>query len=293
MMSIIIFPHRLFWMILWAVTVPVLSAFPFIVKYLSPSTHHRVPRIVWRKWFHFVAVTSFLIASTTDGSFMALAWCGALALSALIEVGRIYEVPPFDKLTPLLESVTDDRDSIVLRTHWYLMLGCALPVIFFHRSVYFWSDNPHWLVYSAVRILPGLGCLGVGDALSAVVGTVYGGSAKAKWASLFGENSKVLLENAVIKKKSRVGTLYGGFLLTFGIVALCIYAARLVADKMLGLPFNLESKLLIFNDVKQTVLFWIKCALVLGFGSVFETVSGGVDNLEVPLLSLAVTFLLF
>jgi hypothetical protein len=135
--SVITIPIRVFWILVWLVSVPLLSALPFIVKSLAPSLHHKVPRIVWRKWFHFVAVVSFLVTSMTDGSFMALAWSGALALTAMIELGRICEVPPFDKLTPLLESVTDDRDSIVLRTHWYLMLGCALPVLFFHRAIYF------------------------------------------------------------------------------------------------------------------------------------------------------------
>lgn len=229
----------------------------------------------------------------TDGSFMALAWSGALALSAIVEVGRICEVPPFSKLTPLLESVTDDRDSIVLRTHWYLMLGCALPVIFFHRCIYFWADSPHWLIYAASRILPGLGCLGVGDALSAVCGTLYGRHTSKKWAALFTPESEIVRQNPVLTKKSRVGTIFGGFCLTLAVSAFCIYSARLVADRMAGLPFTLENKFLIYGDVWMTLAFWTKAATLIGFGAAFETVSGGVDNLEVPLLSLAVTFLLF
>ena len=289
-------PLRVIWILIWATTLPFLAAFPFISNFISPSFHKSVPRIVWRKWFHFVAVLSFLVASMTDGSFMSLAWCGALALSALIEVGRICDVPLLNKLTPLLESVTDDRDSVVLRTHWYLMLGCALPVIFFHRCVYFWADSPHWLIYAACRILPGLGCLGVGDALSAVCGTIYGKHPSKKWSALFRggmENNETIRKNPVLTKKSRVGTIFGGFFLTLIVCGVCIYAARLVADRMAGLPFTLENKFWIYGDIWTTVLFWLKTAIVLGFGSAFETVSGGVDNLEVPLLSLAVTFLLF
>ena len=99
--------------------------------------------------------------------------------------------------------------------------------------------------------------------------------------------------NPVLTKKSRVGTVFGGFFLTLIISAFCMYCARFVADKMAGLPFTLENKFWIYGDLWTTVVFWLKAAAVVGFGSAFETVSGGVDNLEVPLLSLAVTFLLF
>lgn len=323
---------RMIWIGVFLVAIPLLSSLPFVISKLAPRWHRTsVPRIVWRKWFHFVAVAVFTFPTFVDPRFMSMAWMGALALAALVELARFRCVPPFASLTPLLESVTDDRDALVIRTHWYLMLGCAIPVIVTQRTAFFWShageSDVHWLAVAALRIVPGLGCLGVGDALSAIIGTVMGRSATAKWAVLFNPAgfyssaqessspseaasrsvaspsssmpaSALVRNNPVLEKKSIVGTLLGGFVITFFVVVGMFVASRLAADRFVlsapPAPVSVGATFfLVKRSVWETAKLFAKLAAVLGYGALYETVAGGVDNLELPLAAMVLSFVIW
>ena len=89
---------------------------------------------------------------------MLLAEC-----TRVLRVFRIHEI-----LSRYMLSFTDERDmGTIVLSHFYLLVGCAIPI---------------WLVPRSVEnVLPasaGILSVGVGDAIAAVVGTFYG---KTKW----------------------------------------------------------------------------------------------------------------
>ena len=137
----------------------------------------QVPKIIYRKFFHIMAVIMFVPVTIQRPLFMCLSYAIAICLFLLIESFRVqfiteYEVNSIAKtLHFYIKQFTDSRDSgTFILTHIYLLIGCMIPTcveIFSHEK----TINYH-------RILSGVLILGIGDTMASVIGFTFG---KTKW----------------------------------------------------------------------------------------------------------------
>eukprot|EP00753_Platysulcus_tardus_P006937 PLAT14706.1.p2 GENE.PLAT14706.1~~PLAT14706.1.p2 ORF type:complete len:285 (+),score=155.12 PLAT14706.1:176-1030(+) len=123
-----------------------------------------VRRILLRKYFHALAVLMFLPGTLLAPQLMAVAYAGAFAVVAAVEVVRLAQLRGNRALCAWLAPYVDERDGgAVILTHLYLLLGCALPM---------------WLTGSAAHdllALAGVSVLGVGDACASLFGIALRG----------------------------------------------------------------------------------------------------------------------
>ncbi|KAL9658656.1 hypothetical protein ABK040_006192 [Willaertia magna] len=144
---------------------------------LFNNSNIKIPKIVYRKFFHLIAVVMFVPCSIERPLFMCLSYAIAICLFLLIESFRVqfilqHESNYFAKtLHFYLKQFTDSRDSgTFILTHIYLLIGCMLPTcveIFSHET----TINYH-------RLLSGVLILGIGDTMASVIGYYFG---KRKW----------------------------------------------------------------------------------------------------------------
>ncbi|KAJ1638830.1 hypothetical protein T492DRAFT_857737 [Pavlovales sp. CCMP2436] len=138
----------------------------------------RMPLIIVRKLYHFLAVLLFIPAMLVEKQLMRIAFAGALSLFLALEYVRMAGADPLARLlVEFLARYTDARDAgPLITTHIYLLLGCALPVLFTPSSAP-WVDSTS----SPSAVLPpmaGILALGVGDSMASYVGTRFG---RTRW----------------------------------------------------------------------------------------------------------------
>jgi len=146
-----------------------------------------LPKIIQRKYFHYLATFMFTPVLLWDPQVLQVAFPIALGLLCLLEMLRLSTAAPRSirgALTTFLSRFADERDQGVIRTHVYLLLGCAAPMML--RM----SD-----VFSGVAIL------GVGDSTAACLGTFFG---RHKWGNVWGFRGRLPLMCA---RRSVEGTL--------------------------------------------------------------------------------------
>ncbi|KAG2373419.1 hypothetical protein C9374_012158 [Naegleria lovaniensis] len=137
----------------------------------------RVPKIIYRKFFHIMAVVMFVPCTIQKPLFMCLSYAVAVCLFLLIESFRVQFITEHDNnrlakaLHFYIKQFTDSRDSgTFILTHIYLLIGCMIPTcveIFSHET----TINYH-------RTLSGVLILGIGDTMASIVGFNFG---KTKW----------------------------------------------------------------------------------------------------------------
>eukprot|EP00760_Papus_ankaliazontas_P019009 PhM_4_TR17821/c0_g1_i1/m.63664/K00902/E2.7.1.108; dolichol kinase len=133
----------------------------------SLAIPERVPRIVRRKWFHYLAAFMFTAAlAPSEVGVLRVSLRIALGLGVLVEAVRLSPCTPTavrGAISAFLDKFADERDSVVIRTHMYLLLGCALPVLvgFDHRNEISWTCL-------------GIAALGFADSTAAVAGSTVG-----------------------------------------------------------------------------------------------------------------------
>lgn len=260
----------------WAIAVPLACAAALAVP------ERLAPRVVRRKFFHFIAVAAFAVPTAVDPPFMACWWGIAVAGSTVVEVLRFNGVPGFRGLTRLFAAVIDERDPGVVRTHLFLMLGCALAPLLNHRERLHFAMAPAWYIVSWRDFLPGLGALGVLDAAAAVAGSQFGRRTlssvlnpilPASWRK----------ENAPVLDRKTVLGFVAGWVAT-AMAAVLPLAAVVMFDAFTTKPsFAVE-------DV--TAAHWGALIGVSGLAALYEAVTCGVDNLELPMFVMVLSRLL-
>jgi dolichol kinase len=97
-----------------------------------------VPNIVLRKYYHLLAVALFVPSILLEPGLVSLSFAVALSLFVLMEYIRLARLPPFGaSMHQFMQTYLDTRDAgIVVLTHTYLLIGCALPLwIHMHELV--------------------------------------------------------------------------------------------------------------------------------------------------------------
>jgi dolichol kinase len=267
---------RLPMVVAWAIVIPLLSALVLALP------HATFTRIVRRKLFHFIAVTAFLLPTATDPTYMAMWWCLAIGACTLLEYGRCHALFGLSRLQPLLDAVVDARDTGVIRTHLYLILGCGLSLILNHRIDYHFDTPPSPSARLLRDVLPGLGALGVLDAVAAIVGSTLG---KVKLAAVLYPAMPASWQaaNPILQSKTVEGTAAGWVALSVVGCGVAILAVPLATSVRDGLTAPGWETLL----AGAPLLTLVRVVLVALGASVYEAVTDGVDNLEVPLATFA------
>lgn len=322
-------PIRLVCLLCWFGAIPIAAGVTFFI-----ASGQKVPRIVARKFFHFVAVAAFWMPSIYDGAFVALSIQVALALMILLEAARQYRVWGTGWLTRSLAKghVTDARDEGVVRTHIYLLAGILFPLFIRSRTEFapgaLRSAAPNWMQDVARDVLPGLGCVGLLDALAAVVGVLRysapkngaheddharrgGGGCWIATPTSGPVSSWVAADCPSLTRKTKLGTLTGIMGTWLAYATTVFFIAVMIAmnnnNSSSDGPPTTSSQQEGFREgaignvlvgVLQSLAFTPKAMQAL-FGSlaaltwvgIFETTSSsGADNLELPLLGTALFF---
>eukprot|EP01006_Ploeotia_vitrea_P043249 TRINITY_DN66706_c0_g1_i2.p1 TRINITY_DN66706_c0_g1~~TRINITY_DN66706_c0_g1_i2.p1 ORF type:complete len:353 (+),score=9.77 TRINITY_DN66706_c0_g1_i2:62-1120(+) len=139
----------------------------------------RLPKIVIRKYYHFLACIMFLPCIRNAPEFMGLAFSVSLVLLTVAEVSRRHNIPPLGPpIHNFMCQFVDDRDHPQLYlTHVFLLLGCASPLWLANRLRLHPSPAATLLPYSGVVIL------GVGDSFASICGVFAG---RTKWKRIMG-----------------------------------------------------------------------------------------------------------
>lgn len=207
----------------------------------SPNnSQDKLPRIIIRKSFHFIASIVFITGLVGDTTLLHVACTVALASFILVEVIRSYRLwPAGDILHDYMSCLIDDRDSgRVILTHIYLLVGLAIPV---------------WLIPNTngafkIAMYSGVLSLGIGDSFASIIGKQLG---------------QIKLPNS---EKTLEGTVAG-------------MIGQIV---MAGVLYFLDPEIVLRNTTQAI------CIIVsLVFGSFLEAVTLQIDNLVLPLYTLA------
>lgn len=137
-----------------------MSVVPF---YMAKST--KIEQIMVRKFFHLMVVIMFIPALLLQQDFLKLAFSVAFAGFLVIEMIRVWQIPPLGEMVyNYMTAFTDSRDSdILIISHFSLLLGCALPLWLTDTQ----NDRP-------LAPFAGVLSLGIGDTMASVIGHNYG-----------------------------------------------------------------------------------------------------------------------
>lgn len=248
---------------LWIVTAWVLII-PASVLYIHLATSW-MRKTIRRKMFHFLAVCSFTVPTIIAPEFLCMCISIVSSICIIIEVGRFHHVLGFNFFSKFMKSHIDARESIfgVVRSHIYLMYGFGMSLLFGHRFLGTSLSSP---VSFITNLVPGIVSLGIVDTMAAIGGTVFGGGNKL---SIFLINKWFPSHlNTAVEHKTFAGVFSGAF---FGVIfwlctqeLICVYFIEVCPE------------LRAYPTVPMIIMV-----------SVFESLSDGIDNLQLPLMSLA------
>ncbi len=163
-----------FWGLLYWGVVLVVSIIPtFVILKMSTKT---IPVVVARKWFHLIAVLLFGPIMRQFPQLMSLSFAIAVCVLIVLETLR-RDIPALQAFYVTFVDNTKDSDSKVIVSHIAMILGCALPL---------WISQAVTGPASSLLLAEfGVICVGIGDAMGAVIGKWIG---KHKW----GRNQRTL-----------------------------------------------------------------------------------------------------
>eukprot|EP00759_Apiculatamorpha_spiralis_P036694 PhF_6_TR3695/c0_g1_i2/m.5263/K00902/E2.7.1.108; dolichol kinase len=150
-----------------------------VVGVAVPQTRwfqQKLTLLVQRKWFHYIATILFtpfvIIPAWSDNkhglTLLRVAFPIVLGVFLLIEYIRVDPMFPSFLRGPIdsyLRTFADSRDDGIIRTHWYLLLGCAVPFLLHPEDVHSvggTSNNSN-----NIHLLSGIVALGILDSTAA------------------------------------------------------------------------------------------------------------------------------
>ena len=169
-----------FWGLVYWIMVLAVGSYP-TYSLLSVPSKKGISVVVTRKWFHLIAVLLFGPTTWQFPQLMSLSYAIASCVLIVLETLR-RDAPILQSFyTTFLDDRKDDGGQIIV-SHIFLIVGCAAPLwvseILWNRVP---SESPPSLLVAEFGVL----CIGIGDAMGAVVGKTLG---KHKW----GKNQRTL-----------------------------------------------------------------------------------------------------
>ena len=129
-------------------------------------------KIIKRKLYHFLAVSIFLIGHKfiKNDHFICICYLVVLFFILIENIRQNFDIPILKILSKYLEENIDHRDSKdFILTHTFLLAGCFISDALSLKNEYKLKDFD----FSLPRII-GLTVLGIGDAFTAIIGSLYG-----------------------------------------------------------------------------------------------------------------------
>lgn len=254
--------------ILWIVSVWAICI-PTCVLFIHLSTQW-MRKTIRRKLFHFLAVYSFTLPTIVAPEFLCMCVSIMTSIFVVIEVGRFHDIWGFHFFSQFMRSHIDSRESIngVVRSHIYLTYGFGMSLYFSHRFLGHSSPAPLSFI---TNLVPGVVSLGVVDTMAAIGGSILGKTNKLS-VVLVNKHFPSYL-NPSVEHKSFVGVLSG---------ALCGVIFWWCTQEMMCIYF--------VDLCPHLVSFCPSTFLMIVAVSIFESLSDGIDNLELPLLSLSIFY---
>lgn len=169
-----------FWGLFYWGAVLVVGSYPTFALFSLPSKN-KPSVVVTRKWFHLIAILLFGPITWQFPQLMSLSYAIAFCLLVVLETLRV-DAPLLQSFyTAFIDNRKDDGGQIIV-SHIFLIIGCAAP-LWVSEVVSSRISPPS----SASLLVAEFGvlCIGIGDAMGAVVGKSIG---KHKW----GKNQRTL-----------------------------------------------------------------------------------------------------
>jgi dolichol kinase len=168
------------WGLFYWVGVLTVGSYPTFVL-LSLSSKNKPSVVVTRKWFHLIAVILFGPVTWQFPQLMSLSYAIAFCVLVVLETLR-GDAPLLQSFyTAFIDGRKDDGEQVIV-SHIFLIIGCAAPLwvseVLSNRIS---SPSSSSLLVAEFGVL----CIGVGDAMGAVVGKSMG---KHMW----GKNNRTL-----------------------------------------------------------------------------------------------------
>ncbi|KAJ1673107.1 hypothetical protein EV182_005876 [Spiromyces aspiralis] len=123
-----------------------------------------------RKYYHLMVIAMFIPGFLWQPYMMSLSLAVALIGLWLVEMIRVFNVGSLgSRIHYFMSNFTDARDAgVIITSHFYLLVGCALPV-WMGGHAGDRSSVDHW-----IAPMSGVLTLGVADAVASVVGQKWG-----------------------------------------------------------------------------------------------------------------------
>lgn len=249
---------RFFAVLGWAIVVP-LGIFCIHVGTRG------LKKTIRRKLFHLLAFSIFTVPAVLIPTFLSFCISSSAALFILLEVGRYRNVGGFSPISFFFRSHIDSRESVsgVVRSHIYLLYGFSMSMFFSYRFVLASSNS---LFSLSANVLPGIVGLGLVDTGAALGGRLYG--KERKLSRYFANSCFPPYLNSSLSHKTWPGLLCGAFL---GITMWTI-----ILSVAVSFPIPLVD--------------YLKTYLVILTTSVLESFTDGIDNLQLPILTLSALY---
>lgn len=164
------------WGLFYWVGVLTVGSYPTFALLSIPSKN-KPSVVVTRKWFHLIAVILFGPVTWQFPQLMSLSYAIAFCVLVVLETLR-GDAPLLQSFyTAFIDGSKDDGEQIIV-SHIFLIIGCAAPL---WVSEVLSNRSSSSLLVAEFGVL----CIGVGDAMGAVIGKSMG---KHKW----GKNNRTL-----------------------------------------------------------------------------------------------------
>jgi len=229
-------------------------------KHTSSTISDSQRVVLARKWFHFVAVLLFTPVTIAAPQLLSLSYAVALAILILFESARA-DLPMIQQFHEryLDPSKDDVGGHKLVISHMALIVGCAMPLWISEAVLEASGDSSMFRVRPSSLLLLqlwGVLSLGIGDAMGAIVGVVYG---KMHWS---GQNPR---------------TMEGSLAMWVSMMSACLV-----------LRFTDEG-----NNVVSSEAFpflW-KCVVTVSIVTLVEAYTVQIDNLVLPLVGVGIVLL--
>ncbi|KAF9217667.1 hypothetical protein BGZ59_001597 [Podila verticillata] len=258
-----------------------------------------------RKYYHALAVLMFIPGYIADEPFMHIAFSVGLASLIFFEYIRYFAVVPFGKEIHLfLVGFLDERDGgPIILSHLYLLMGCAAPV---------WLAEHHILAG-----LSGIFALGVGDAMASIVGKRFGrhrwpGTIKTVEGTMAFVGSVMAAAGAIFVGMWLMSFVFGSSASTSSVFmnnelptqektpfGLGGYSTASPTSPPAAIPSSVRPAALLsfstwedWSAVSWTVFGVVRYGLAVSIAAMLEAVSEQNDNLVIPVLMLAMVWLI-